>query len=89
MRDYEPLWRYTQDAGIDNDMVALAWAEFRRRFCAGGTCEQKRYKDWRKTFRNYVENNYFKLWAIDKDGQYFLTSAGKQCQRVHDSREAA
>lgn len=89
LRDYTPLWDYTESAGLNADFVALAWAEFCRRFLPGGAKEGRVQKDWRKTFRNYVENNYFKLWAIDKDGNYFLTTQGKQAEKFQESKAAA
>lgn len=89
VRDYESLWRYAADAGLPADFVALAWVEFCRRFQPGGTGDAKRYKDWRKAFRKYVEGNYLKLWAIDGNGQYFLTTLGKQAQKIFESKEAA
>lgn len=89
LRDYAPLWAYAQSAGIETDHVALAWAEFCRRFLPSGSQPEKRQKDWRATFRKYVENNYFKLWAIDKDGQYFLTTQGKQAAKFQENRETA
>jgi hypothetical protein len=89
MRDYAPLWAYAKSAGLDPDFIALAWVEFCRRFLPGGTDEARRYKDWRIAFRNHVEKGWLKLWAIDKDGTYFLTSQGKQVQKVHDTKEAA
>lgn len=89
LRDYAPLWRYTEGAGLPQDFVALAWVEFRRRFLPGGTGDAKRYTDWRKAFRKYVEGNYLKLWAIDGNGQYFLTTLGKQAQKIYESKEAA
>jgi phage replication O-like protein O len=89
IRDYEPLWAYTRTAGLPDDFVALAWVEFCRRFGTGGVKEASTQKNWRQTFRNYVERNYLKLWAIDREGQYFLTADGKQAQKVHASKEAA
>lgn len=89
LRDYKPLWDYVAGAGLDSDYVALAWAEFCRRFMPDGSQPNKRQKDWRATFRRYVENNYFKLWAIDKTGAYFLTTPGKQAEKFQESREAA
>lgn len=89
LRDYSPLWDYAEAAGLHADFVALAWAEFCRRFMPGGAKEGRLQKDWRKTFRNYVENNYFKLWAIDKDGNYFLTTQGKQAEKFQESKAAA
>lgn len=89
IRDYRPLWEYTEAVGLDADFVALAWAEFCRRFMPGGTRPQKKQKDWRQTFRNYVEGNYFKLWMIDQNGKYFLTTQGKQAEKFQESKEAA
>lgn len=86
VRDYKPLWDYVKGAGMPPDYVALAWAEFCRRFMPGGPKDGKRQKDWRKAFRNYVENNYFKLWAIDRDGAYFLTSQGKQAEKYQEAK---
>lgn len=89
LRDYAPLWRYAESAGLPQDFIALAWVEFRRRFLPGGTGETKRYKDWRQAFRKYVEGNYLKLWAIDGNGAYFLTTLGKQAQKIFESKDAA
>ena len=89
LRDYAPLWRYVQEAGLPQDFTALAWVEFRRRFLPDGTGATKRYKDWRAAFRKYVEGNYLKLWAIDANGEYFLTTQGKAAQKIHESKEAA
>lgn len=89
VRDYAPLWQYAKGAGLSQDFVSLAWVEFCRRFLPEGTGEAKRYTDWRKAFRKYVEGNYLKLWAIDPNGQYFLTTLGKQAQKIYESKEAA
>lgn len=89
IREYSPLWLYAEEAGLPQDYVALAWVEFCRRFGKGGVKEASKQKSWQQTFRNYVERNYLKLWAIDREGAYFLTADGKQAQKVHDSKEAA
>jgi len=89
LRDYAPLWAYVTDARLPMDFVALAWVEFMRRFGAGGVKEKNRQANWRQTFRNYVERNYLKLWFIDADGNYSLTTLGKQAQITAESKEAA
>jgi hypothetical protein len=89
LRNYVPLWRYAEEAKLPKDHIALAWVEFCRRFLPDGTGQAKRYKDWRQAFRKYVEGNYLKLWAIDGNGEYFLTTQGKQAQKVHAEKEAA
>ncbi len=89
LKGYAPLWSYVNEAGLDSDLVALAWAEFKRRFTEGGTKAARRQKDWRATFRNYVENNWLKLWYIDQDGKYGLTTQGKQAEKLFEARETA
>lgn len=89
LRDYTPLWNYVQDAKLPMDFVALAWVEFMRRFGAGGVKEKNKQANWRQTFRNYVERNFLRLWAIDPHGQYYLTNEGKQAQITADSKETA
>lgn len=87
MRDYQPLWKYVESVGLDREMVGLAWAEFCRQMLPGGVNATKRQADWRKTFRNYVEKNYLKLWAIDPEGKFFLTTAGKTAQKIQDGKD--
>jgi phage replication O-like protein O len=89
LRDYTPLWTYVNDARLPMDFVALAWVEFMRRFGAGGVKEKNKQANWRQTFRNYVERNYLKLWAIDPNGAYFLTTMGRQAQITAESKETA
>jgi hypothetical protein len=89
VRDYTPLWNYVKDAHLPVDFVSLAWVEFMRRFGPGGVKERSKQANWRQAFRNYVERNYLKLWAIDANGEYFLTTQGKQAQKTAESKEAA
>lgn len=89
VRDYQPLWDYAHSVGLSEDMIALAWAEFCRQMLPGGVSGTKRQANWQQTFRNYVEKNYLKLWAIDPEGKFFLTTAGKTAQKVQDAKVAA
>lgn len=74
----DKVFEYAEDAGIPVDLLRLCWLEFVEQMQGKG----KRYKDWRAAFRNYVRNNYLKLWFID-NGQYLLTTQGKQAQIKH------
>lgn len=86
--DYKPLFAYTDRVSLPAEFVQLAWFEFGRIFGEGGVKESRRQKDWRKTFRNYVEKGYLKLWWLN--GETFeLTTAGKQAQRANAERLAA
>lgn len=87
LKNYEPLWRYTLKVSLPDDFVALCWAEFCRRFKPTGSDSLRKYKDWRRAFLKYVENNYFGLWAIDQSGQYFLTTKGKQAEKYQEATE--
>jgi uncharacterized protein YdaU (DUF1376 family) len=80
--EYKSVWDYAEKAGIPEDFVILAWDEFKRRYGEGGSEEAKRYKDWRKTFRNCVESNWYKLWFMNDAGQITLTSAGRIAKGV-------
>ena len=80
---YKPVFDYADKAGISHDMIGLCWSEFYRRYDVGGGSETKKYADWRKTFRNCVESNWFKLWWLNPGtGQYELTSAGRTADKV-------
>lgn len=85
--DYKPVWDYAERAGIPRDYIELCWVSFRNRYKAGGARDTKRYTDWRKTFRNAVEDNWMKLWSFDQSGECFLTAQGRQAENA--TKEAA
>ena len=82
----DPVFAYAQRVGLPRDFLGLAWRQFRHRYS-----EQhpgKRYRDWRRVFRNAVEGNWLKLWWLDPaSGQYALTTVGLQAQRSHDQQQ--
>lgn len=88
IRDYKSLWEYVDTIKLPVDYVALAWAEFCRRLLPGGSNPTRRQKDWPRTFRVYIENNYLKLWATDGEGKYFLTTQGKQAEKYQNIKSA-
>lgn len=75
------VFKYADKIGLPLDFLRLAWLEFRRKH-TDGSGKDKRQKDWRQTFQNYVEGNYFKLWFLD-NGEYRLTTVGAQAQKLH------
>lgn len=82
----DPIRAYAQQAGIPEEYMRLAWWEFRQRHKDGA----KRYKDWREVFRRAVRGNWLRLWYCDDiTGQWRLTSAGHQAQRVMEATEGA
>lgn len=86
---YTPVFSYAESVGLPTDFIQLAWFEFCRQFGDGGVNESRKQKDWRKTFRNYVEKGYLKLWWITPEGRYELTTNGKQAQLANSERLAA
>lgn len=60
--------------GIPKPFLYLAWKVFAEDMTAKG----KKAKDWRAQFRTYVRKDYLKLWAVNREGQHYLTTAGKQ-----------
>ncbi|MFM0088957.1 YdaU family protein [Paraburkholderia sediminicola] len=80
----DSIFQYAEDAGIEREWLALAWFEFKERHME----KNKRQADWRATFRNYVRNNWFKLWFMRQDGTCGLTTQGMQAKAVFDSKAA-
>jgi len=77
----DPVFAYATRIGLPFEFLRLAWLEFRRKHTEGSGSAKKQ-KDWRMTFRNYVEGNYLKLWFLDA-GEYRLTTVGAQAQKLH------
>jgi hypothetical protein len=82
--DGDPVFAYADKVGLPHEFLGLHWREFKDRYQAP---DAKRYKAWRTVFLKSVKCNWLKLWYLNGDGQYVLTTAGQQAQRAH--REAA
>lgn len=78
------VWTYAERVGLPHEFVALAWAWFKAKYLGE---PRKRYIDWPAHFRKAVEGGYGNLWRIDAEGQYFLTTQGKQLQRSLDAED--
>ncbi len=81
----DPLFAYAESVSLPTECITLAWVAFRQKYEHSG----KRYKDWRAVFRNAVRQDWFKLWAITRDGSYYLTTAGKMIERELDANRTA
>lgn len=69
------VFKFAESVGITEDFLWLAWCEFFRRHRSS----DKRQADWPKTFENYVRHpDWLGVWRMSKDGEYYLTDAGKQ-----------
>lgn len=78
----DPVFTTAGKAGIPRDFVALAWDWFQTTYGPGGTRETKTYADWRAVFRNAVEGNWPEYWAVNRQGEFYLTTKGVTAQRA-------
>lgn len=78
----DSVFTWAADAGIPGDFLELSWFVF----CARARDSKNRQKDWRQTYRNYVQKGYLKLWYVDNDGEYRLNTVGIQEQRVFEAQ---
>ena len=76
----DPVFAYAEKVGLPSEFLDLAWPAFRHRYTVQHPA--KRYADWRRVFRNAVEGNWLKLWFVQPDGSYALTTVGIQAQRA-------
>lgn len=76
--------QWAKTAGIDNEMMAVAWAAFREDHVVGGR-STKRYKDWPMAFANSVKGGWYRLWFIPANGAAEWTSQGRAAQRNLES----
>jgi hypothetical protein len=84
----DPVLAYADRVGLPREFLVLAWQQFLHTYTTSR--DGKRYRDWRKVFRNAVEANWLRLWYLDgQAGGYALTTVGHQAQRAHDDRRAA
>lgn len=80
----DPVFDFAAKSKIPDDFLRLAWIEFRDRF--KGT--SKRYRDWRRVFRNAVRDNWYKIWWCDEHNNICLTNKGRMLKNTH-MKEAA
>lgn len=85
--DDHHIRRYCADAGITDEMTAIAWLRFREEHTTGAR-KAKRYVDWPETFANCVKSSWYGLWVCNAEGPANWTSKGLQEKRVADARRA-
>lgn len=83
--DGDPVFAYCDRVGIGRNILELHWAEFKLRRMEAG----KRQADWRRTFRNSVRDNWFRLWFMPPGRPAELTSAGRQALAARQAIEEA
>lgn len=61
---------------IPDEFVHLCWCSYRDRHLSSGN----KQASWPQAFQNAVKGNWEKIWWINPDGEYQLTTAGLQMQ---------
>jgi hypothetical protein len=77
----DAVFDYCAKVGIGPDVLALHWREFKARRLDS----RKRQADWRKTFRNSVRDNWYRLWFLKPGFDAQLTTMGLQAQAAQRS----
>lgn len=81
----DAVFAYADEVGLPSEFLHLAWREFLHRYSQP---DAKRYRDWRAVFRKAIRGNWLKLWYLDGQGAYALTTVGVQAQRSHGEKAA-
>ncbi|HEY9147086.1 MAG TPA: hypothetical protein VIN36_10410 [Thiobacillus sp.] len=78
----DPVFTTAAKAGIPREFVALAWEWMQNTYGPDGPRKAKVYTDWRQAFRNAVEGNWPEYWAVNRQGEFYLTTKGVTAQRA-------
>lgn len=66
--------KYATSVGLPELFVDLSFMIFEQRYMES----KKKYTDWTGVFLNAIKGNWYHLWFIADNGDYCLTTAGKQ-----------
>ena len=80
----DKVFQFIEDAKIPEGFLDIAWFSFREKFIDDS---DKKQKDWVQTFRNYVRSDYLKVWSVNKEGEYYLTTYGKQMSVAMENKK--
>jgi len=84
--DNHALFDYMEKQSLPDEFVRICWRRFVN-YYRDGLGSKKLYVDWAATFMNNVKNNYYKLWYLDDQNMFALTTAGKQAQKEFADHE--
>ena len=69
----DPIFRFAENAGLPLDYLRITYRVFKRDMID----REKVQKDWRAHFRNAVRRDWYRLYARNRDGEWYLTTAGQ------------
>ena len=70
--------RWAETSRIPENFIIVAWEAFKAKHVNDN---KKRQADWPATFYNYCKLDYLKVWAFDREGTPYLTTAGKNFEK--------
>lgn len=75
------VFTFAQDTGLPVEFIRLAWHEFARQYREGRKTQAGK-RGWRQKFENCVRRNWWKLWWLNPQGEYELTTTGRVMQKA-------
>lgn len=80
----DPIHEWAQSVAFPTEFLRIAWVAFREQYEGN----PKQYRDWRRVFRTSVKRRWFRLWFVDRDGSFVLTTDGEVMRRRMESVDA-
>jgi hypothetical protein len=78
----DSIYAWAEKVKMPDSVLIVLWQAFKRKEWKDAKGKPKKYKDWRKTFRNYCEKpDWLKVYSINREGEYYLTPSGKLLER--------
>lgn len=74
----DPVFEYQKAAKIPRQWLSVVWMEFKHRSIQSG----KKYRDWKRAFRNCVEQNWYGIWFYNGT-EFVMTFKGKEIAQRH------
>lgn len=72
---------YAKKIELPDEFLSLAWRFFKDKYTTAERQKVKKYKDWSLVFLNAIRDNWLKLWFINREQKFELTTIGLQAKR--------
>ncbi len=82
----DPIFSWAEKVGLDPQMIPAIWYKFKNKYLYDENNNDKKYKSWRQTFRNAVQDNWFGVFWIDEDKKVHWSSAGRTILRDMETK---
>lgn len=82
------VFAYAEKIKLPEEFIVLAWQVFKKDYTTDEKMKLKRYALWRVHFLKAIKGNWLRLWWVDPQGAYLLTTKGLQAKVEHAEPEA-